>query len=106
MTRNRVKKLAKKKAVKKVENKKQSTFDKEMIFLIPIIFLVTLYMFAVRARAVPGNIGGLFWENSAEYIGDIFAYFGMQLFVIITVVFVLYLQNGGDVKIGDGICSV
>jgi len=97
-----VKKLAKKKAVKKVENKKQSTFDKEMIFLIPIIFMVTLYMFAVRARAVLGNIGGLFWESSAEYIGDIFAYFRMQLFVIITVVFVLYLLFSvftGDVKI-------
>ncbi|MBR5468119.1 MAG: hypothetical protein IKU80_02685, partial [Firmicutes bacterium] len=91
--------MAKKKTVVKKTNKKA---DKELIMLIPIIFLLTVFMFCVRAQAVPGRIGGFFWEGNAEYIGDVFAYFRMHVFVLVTVLFGIYFVFSifsGDAKV-------
>ena len=99
MKKSRVKKLAKKKTTVKKTNKKA---DKELIMLIPVIFLLTAFMFCARAQVVAGNTHGFFWQSTAEYSADIFAYFRMHVFVLVTVLFGIYFAFSifaGDAKV-------
>ena len=76
------------------KNKQQTSrrgLDKELILLLPILFLLTFYLFGIRARVVPTNIGDMFWYTGEEYAGDFYGYFRMQMLVLVTIVFGFYL---------------
>ena len=79
--------LAKKKS-KQTDN---SNNKKEWILLLPILFFVTVFLFCVRGRIVPSYVSELFWYNGGAYTADLYAYFRMQLFTVITIVFTLYM---------------
>ncbi len=63
----------------------------EVILLLPALFLVTVYMFCVRGRIIPSNTGEFYWSTSGEYVGDLYAYFRMQVFVILTIAAIICL---------------
>ncbi len=75
----------------KVEKPKIDGFKNEIIMLLPILFIVTIFLFCVRGRVVPTHLSGMFWYSGGEYAGDIYAYFRMQAFVLVTIVFTLYM---------------
>lgn len=63
----------------------------ELVLLLPILFITTVFLFCVRARIVPSYVSDFFWNSGGEYLGDLYACFRMQSFAIITIVFSLYL---------------
>jgi len=72
-----------------VKNKKES---KEYIFYaLPVLFILTVFMFAIRGAAVRAPYEGFFWYTGNEMYGDIYAYFRMQLFLIVTAIAIVYL---------------
>ena len=97
--KKQVKKLAKK--IKSVKTDK-SGFSKEIIMLIPILFILTIFMFCVRGSIVETHITDLFWFTKGEYAADLYAYFRMQIFVLLTVVFGIYMLISifmGEIKV-------
>lgn len=63
----------------------------EIGLLFPILFFTTIYLFCVRGRLIDSNVSDQFWFSGGETVGDLFAYFRMQVFLIIMVLFTLYL---------------
>ncbi|MBE6007938.1 MAG: hypothetical protein E7235_01925 [Lachnospiraceae bacterium] len=93
-----------KELAKKIKNARadRNEFKKEIILLIPILFILTLFMFCVRGSVVETHISDLFWFTKGEYVGDLYAYFRMQIFVLITIVFGVYMLFSifiGEIKI-------
>lgn len=74
-----------------MREKKSNIEKKELFLLLPILFLTTIFLFCVRARIVPSHVSDFFWYSGGEYMGDLYAYFRMQSFTMITIVFSLYL---------------
>ena len=69
---------------------------------LPIVFLVTIFLFLIRGRAVENGLAGFFWYSGNGYSGDIYAYFRMQVFLVLTAVSIVYLiftALSGDIKI-------
>lgn len=77
-------------AKKTVYHKKESVAS-EIILLLPLLFLVTIYLFCVRAQVVDNSYFDTFWYGGTEKTGDIYGYFRMQLFVGITILFMVYM---------------
>lgn len=73
-----------------LQNKKER-ITTELILLLPLLFLVTVYFFCVRARVVESGYYQTFWYVGGQQIGDLFAYFRMQILVVLTVLFSGYL---------------
>lgn len=71
--------------------KEKSGVSGELVLLLPILFLVTVFLFCVRARIAPSYLTEFFWFEKGEYVGDLYAYFRAQLFLAVTAISVLYL---------------
>ncbi|MCJ7856312.1 O-antigen ligase family protein [Lachnospiraceae bacterium NSJ-143] len=56
-----------------------------------VIFLTTIYPFLIRGSAVKTGLENFFWYTGNGYDGDIYAYFRMKVFLILTAVSVLYM---------------
>ena len=79
-----------------VKNKEKKMKEKtgvsgELVLLLPILFLVTVFLFCVRARIAPSYLTEFFWFEGGEYVGDLYAYFRAQLFLAVTAISMLYL---------------
>lgn len=83
-----MKKLAKKENITKTVDKGARN---ELILILPILFLVTIYLFCVRGRTVPTYLEGFFWFNKGAYVGDLYTYFRLQVFMLVTIVFGVYM---------------
>ena len=82
-----------KKVVKNKEKKSKakSGISNELVLLLPILFLVTVFLFCVRGRITPSYLTEFFWFEEGEYVGDLYCYFRAQLFLAVTAVSMLYL---------------
>lgn len=76
---------------KKTGYRRKEGIADEMILLLPLLFLLTIYLFCVRAKIVDNSYFGTFWLGGGEQTGDIYGYFRMQLFVGITLLFTAYM---------------
>jgi len=63
----------------------------DLILLLPILLFTTVYMFCVRAWVVPNSYQGFFWWENSQYTGDLYAYFRMQVFSVVTILFFVYM---------------
>ncbi|MBQ2753166.1 MAG: O-antigen ligase family protein [Firmicutes bacterium] len=91
--------MAKKTKDVKKENK---GFKSDIVILLPILFILTLFLFCVRGSIVETHLSEMFWFAGGEYAGDLYAYFRMMAFVIVTIVFGVYMLFGilmGEIKI-------
>ncbi len=99
MKKKWVRKLAKK--IKDVKKEKKR-FKSDIIMLLPILFILTLFLFCVRGSIVETHLSDMFWFSGGEYAGDLYAYFRMQVFVLVTIVFGIYMLFSifmGEIKI-------
>ena len=99
MKKKQVRKLAKKTKDVKRENK---GFKSDIVILLPILFILTLFLFCVRGSIVETHLSGMFWFAGGEYAGDLYAYFRMMVFVVVTIVFGIYMLFSilmGEIKI-------
>ena len=71
--------------------KEKSGVSSELVLLLPVLFLVTVFLFCVRARIAPSYMTDFFWFEKGEYIGDLYTYFRAQLFLAVTGISILYL---------------
>ena len=62
-----------------------------IISALPVIFLVSVFLFAIHAVIVKTGLEGTFWYGNDEYTVDIYAYFRMQVFIVVSVISIVYL---------------
>ncbi len=62
-----------------------------IISALPVIFLVSIFLFAIHAVIVKTGLEGTFWYGNDEYTVDIYAYFRMQVFIVVSVISIVYL---------------
>ena len=89
-------------AKKNIGAKSENKLGNDLILLLPVLFITTLFLFCVRCRIVPTGYDGFFWYAEGEYTGDLYAYFRMQVFTVLTAVFAAYmifLLATGNVKL-------
>ncbi len=77
--------------IKKEKSTQKKEQKLEKILLLPILFFTTLYLFGVRVRLVSTYVGDQFWHMGGDQAGDLYGYFRMQMLVLVTVVFLLFL---------------
>lgn len=65
--------------------------SKDLILLLPILFLTTVFLFCIRGCVVPNYFEDLHWGSPGAYFVDLYSYFRMQIFVAVTILFSLYL---------------
>ena len=58
---------------------------------LPIIFLVTVFLFLIRGSAVKTGLDNFFWYTGNGYDGDIYTYFRMKVFIVLTIISVVYM---------------
>lgn len=63
----------------------------ELWLLLPILLLLTVFLFCVRGRIAATHATDFFWFAKGEYVGDLYAYFRGQILVVVTILAVLYL---------------
>lgn len=62
-----------------------------IISALPVIFLVSVFLFAVHAVIVKTGLEGTFWYGNNEYTVDVYSYFRMQIFIAVAVISIVYL---------------
>ncbi len=62
-----------------------------IISALPVIFLVSVFFFAVRAVIVKTGLDGMFWYGESGYTVDVYAYLRMQIFIALAVISIVYL---------------
>lgn len=68
--------------------------DKSSIkFALPIIFMLTLYMFAIRGSAVKNYLENMFWYVGKGIDGDIYSYFRMKIFLFVSFASFIWLVS-------------
>jgi hypothetical protein len=66
--------------------------DKKSIkYALPIIFMLTLFMFAIRGCAVRTYLENVFWYSGKGIEGDIYSYFRMQIFIFVSFVSFIWI---------------
>lgn len=78
------------------KNKGENQIEKkgigqELWLLLPMLFLLTVFLFCVRGRIAATHATDFFWFAKGEYVGDLYAYFRGQVLVVVTILAVLYL---------------
>lgn len=89
------------------KNKGENQIEKkgigqELWLLLPMLFLLTVFLFCVRGRIVPTYAADFFWFIKGEYAGDVYTYFRGQVLVVVTILAILYLLYcfaSGQVKL-------
>jgi len=82
--------MAKKKG--NIKGKTRKTGEANGVLLVlPVLILLTVFLFGVRARVVPSYLTDFFWFEGGEYLGDLYTYFRAQVFMAVTVVAILIL---------------
>ena len=62
-----------------------------IISALPVIFLVSVFLFAIHAVIVKTGLDGMFWYGESGYTVDVYAYFRMQIFIVLSIISVVYL---------------
>lgn len=81
--------MSKQKGVKKMEKKTAGSV--EWLQLLPILFIVTVFLFCVRGRIAPSYLTEFFWFTKGEYVGDLYTYFRAQTLFAATGIGMVYL---------------
>jgi len=93
---------------KKVKNStatKRETVEKNsIIYAIPILFMVTLFLFAIRGMAVRTYLENMFWYTSKQLEGDIYSYFRMGIFIFVS--FASFIWLGATKLCGSKTCRI
>ena len=62
-----------------------------IISALPVIFLVSVFLFAIHAVIVKTGLDGMFWYGESGYTVDVYAYFRMQIFIVLSIISIVYL---------------
>lgn len=62
-----------------------------IISALPVIFFVSVFLFAIHAVIVKTGLDGMFWYGESGYTVDVYAYFRMQIFIVLSIISVVYL---------------
>lgn len=73
-----------KKNTKSAADKRE--FQNDLLLLLPILFIVTVFLFCFRAQLAPTHMEDFYWYTGESFVGDIYCFFREKVLLAVTII--------------------